>query len=103
MICAPSVYAHQRVHPRSLLLRWALYDKPRIRRLNEWFSFVPVFQWCCLTTQGSSLSQHVFLLSLHLCFIIGFICYLFVAHNDSWLSKTTMEDKGKGWDHINLA
>ena len=28
----------------------------------------------------------LFLLSPHLCFIIGFICDLFVARNDSWMS-----------------
>ena len=28
----------------------------------------------------------LYLLSPHLCFIIGFICDLFVARNDSWMS-----------------
>ena len=43
---------------------------------NCWFSFAPVFQWCCSTPQrypgvgGNTL----FLSSPHLCFIIVFIC-----------------------------
>ena len=51
----------------------------------------------------------LFLLSPHLCFIIGFICDLFVARNDSWKTPTrteqihgftTMEAEGDGWDPI---
>ena len=52
----------------------------------------------------------LFLLSPHLCFIIGFVCDLFVARNDSWMSWktstrtkqiyvfTVMEAEGDGWD-----
>ena len=48
------------------------------------FSFVPVFKCCCLTPRDLQMSQHILLLlSPHLCFIIGFICDLFVACNDS--------------------
>ena len=51
---------------------------------NCWFSFAPVFQWCCSTPQGSSGVGHntLFLSSPHLCFIIVFICDLFVSHDD---------------------
>ena len=37
-----------------------------------------------LDDQGISKYLNIFLLSPHLCFIIGFICDLFVARNDSW-------------------
>ena len=32
------------------------------------------------------MSQSVVSVESHLCFIIGFICDLFVARNDSWMS-----------------
>ena len=46
---------------------------------NCWFSFAPMFQWCCSTPQGSPGIGHntLFLSSPHLCFIIVFICDLF--------------------------
>ena len=51
---------------------------------NCWFSFAPVFQWCCSTPQGSpGVGRNtLFLSSPHLCFIIVFICYLFVSRDD---------------------
>ena len=51
---------------------------------NCWFSFAPVFQWCCSTPQGSPGVGHntLFLPSPHLCFIIVFICDIFVFRDD---------------------
>ena len=50
---------------------------------NCWFSFAPVFQWCCSTPQGSlGVGCNTFLSSPHLCFIIVFICDLFVSRDD---------------------
>ena len=52
-----------------------------------WFSFAPVFQWCCSTSQGSpGVGRNTFLSSLHLCFIIVFICDLFVSRDDPLMS-----------------
>ena len=50
---------------------------------NCWFSFAPVFQWCCLTPQGSpGVGRNtLFLSSPHLCFIIVFNCDLFVSRH----------------------
>ena len=57
----------------------------------------------------------LFLLSHHLCFIIGFIFDLFDACYDSWMSWkissrteqlymfTTMEAEGQCWDPVKLA
>ena len=54
---------------------------------NCWFSSAPVFQWCCLTPQGSpGVGRNTFLSSPHLCFIIVFICDLFVSRDDSLMS-----------------
>ena len=53
---------------------------------NFWFSFAPVFQWCCLTSQRSLGISLLFLNSPHLCFVIGFSCGLFVARNNSWMN-----------------
>ena len=52
--------------------------------INCWFSFAPVFQWCCSTPQGSSGvgDNTLFLSSPHLCFIIVFICDLFVSRDE---------------------
>ena len=51
---------------------------------NCWFSFAPVFQWCCSTPEGSpGVGRNMlFLSSPHLCFIIVFICDLFVSRDD---------------------
>ena len=50
---------------------------------NCWFSFAQVFQWCYSTSQGSpGVGRNTFLSSPHLCFIIVFICDLFVSRND---------------------
>ena len=54
---------------------------------NCWFSFAPVFQWCCSTRQGSAgVSRNTFLSSPHLCFITVFICDLFVSRDDPLMS-----------------
>ena len=50
---------------------------------NCWFSFAPVFQWCCSTSQGfPGVGRNTFLSSPHLCFITVFICDLFVSRDD---------------------
>ena len=54
---------------------------------NCWFSFAPVFRWCCSTPQGSpGVGCNTFLSSPHLCFIIVFICDLFVSRDDPLVS-----------------
>ena len=55
---------------------------------NCWFSFAPVFQWWCSTLQGSpGVGRNtLFLSSSHLCFIIVFICDLFVSRDDPLMS-----------------
>ena len=62
---------------------------------NCWFSSAPVFQWCCSTPQGSlGVCRNTFLSSPHLCFIIVFICDLFVSRDDplmSWKTSTRTE------------
>ena len=72
-------------------LRWfgpelfcLLLDPPGF---NCWFSSAPVFQWCCSTPQGSpGVGRNTFLSSPHLCFIIVFICDLFVSRDDPLMS-----------------
>ena len=58
---------------------------------NCWFSFAPVFQWCCLTPQGSpGVGRNtMFLSSPHLYFIIVFICDLFISRDDPLMSSKT--------------
>ena len=54
---------------------------------NCWFSSAPVFQWCCSTPQGSpGVGCNTFLSSPHLCFIIVFICDLFISRDDPLMS-----------------
>ena len=54
---------------------------------NCWFSSAPVFQWCCSTPQESpGVGRNTFLSSPHLCFIIVFICDLFVSRDDPLMS-----------------
>ena len=54
---------------------------------NCWFSSAPVFQWCCSTLQGSpGVGRNMFLSNPHLCFIIVFICDLFVSRDDPLMS-----------------
>ena len=54
---------------------------------NCWSSSAPVFQWCCSTPQGSpGVGRNTFLSSPHLCFIIVFICDLFVSRDDQLMS-----------------
>ena len=57
--------------------------------MNCWFSFASVFQ--CSTPQGSpGVGRNtLFLSSPHLCFIIVFICDLFVSHDDPLMSSKT--------------
>ena len=44
-------------------------------------------QWCCSTPQGSpGVGRNTFLSSPHLCFIIVFICDLFVSRDDPLMS-----------------
>ena len=54
-----------------------------------WFSLASVFMYVVWKLRDIQASQHVFLLSPYMCFIIGFICALCVARNDSWMSWTT--------------
>ena len=55
---------------------------------NWRFSFALVFQRCCLTAQVPypKCLNTLFLLSLRLCFIIGFTYELSVVRDDSWMS-----------------
>ena len=54
---------------------------------NCWFSSAPVFLWCCSTPQGSPcVGRNTLLSSPHLCFIIVFICDLFVSRDDPLMS-----------------
>ena len=57
-------------------------------RFNCWFSFAPVFQWCCSTPQGSPGvgCNTLFLSSPHLYFIIVFIHDLIVSRDDPLMS-----------------
>ena len=44
--------------------------------------FAPVFQWCCSTPKGSpGVGHNTFLSGPHPCFIIVFICDLFVSRD----------------------
>ena len=46
-----------------------------------WFSFAQVFRWCCSAPRGSpGVGRNTFLSNPHLCFIIVFVCDLFVSH-----------------------
>ena len=81
---------------------------------NFWFSFAPVFQWCCSTSRGSpGVGRNtLFLSSPHLCFIIVFICELFVSRDDLLMSYKTFtqteqlyvlshdRSRGRGWDPV---
>ena len=55
---------------------------------NCWFSFASVFQWCFSIPQGSpGVGRNtLFLSSQHLCFIIVFICDLFVSRDEPLMS-----------------
>ena len=54
---------------------------------NCWFSFAPVFQWCCSAPRGSpGVGRNTFLSSPHHCFIIVCICDLFVSRDDPLMS-----------------
>ena len=45
--------------------------------------FCAVFHWCCWRPQRSPSLNTLFLLSPHLCFVIGFICDLSIGRNNS--------------------
>ena len=48
-----------------------------------WFSSAIVFQWCCSAPRGSpGVGRNTFLSSPHLCFIMVFVCGLFVSRDD---------------------
>ena len=73
-----------RRHYESMELFCLLLGPPGF---NCWFSSAPVFQWCCSTPQGSpGVGRNTFLSSPHLCFIIVFICDLFVSRDDPLMS-----------------
>ena len=60
---------------------------------NCWFSFAPVFQWCCSAPRGSpGVGRNTFLSCTHLCFIIVFICDLFVSRDDPLMSYKTSRE-----------
>ena len=83
-------------------------------RFKCWFSFAPVFQWCCSTPQESPGVGHntLFLSIAHLCFIIVFICDLFVPREDLLMCLQTFtrteqlyllshdRSRGRGWDPV---
>ena len=53
----------------------------------RWYSSNPVFQWNCSTPQGSpGVGRNTFLSCPHLCFMIVFICDLFVSRDDPLMS-----------------
>ena len=55
--------------------------------INCWFSFAPVFQWCCSISKGSpGIGCNTILSSPHLCFIIVFNGDLFVSRDDPLMS-----------------
>ena len=60
-----------------------------------WFSSAPVFQWCCSTPQGSpGVGRNTFLSSPHLCFVVVFVCDLFVSRGGplvGWRASTRTE------------
>ena len=70
----------------SWLRPWLFCPLLRPPGFNCWFSFAPVFQWCCSTPQGSPGVGHntLFLSSPHLFVIIVFICDLFLSRGDPW-------------------
>ena len=58
-----------------------------LRRPSRFRGRDEVFQWCCSTPQGSpGVGRKTFLSSPHLCFIIVFICDLFVSRDDPLMS-----------------
>ena len=76
-------------------------------------SSIPVMMF---DTPGISMCLNIlFLLCLHLCFIIGFICNIFVARHALWMRYktptrtkqiygfTTLEAEDEGWDPVKQA
>ena len=52
-----------------------------------WFSFAPVFRWCCSTPQGSpGVGRGAFLSSPRLCFVPVFVSGLFASPDDPLMS-----------------
>ena len=84
----PSLIARRRVGrqtqwwPRHKAIYFSLVGPelccllPGLPGFSCWFSFAPVFQWCCSTPQESpGVGRNtLYLSSSHLCFIIVFIC-----------------------------
>ena len=77
---------------------------------NCWFSSAPVFQWCCSIPRGSpGVGRGAFLSSPRLCFVVVFVCDLFVSRDDplvGWEASTRAERLcvlgrvggwGRGW------
>ena len=51
------------------------------------FSFAPVFQWCCSAPRGSpGVGRGAFLSGPRLCFVVVFVCGLFVSRGDPLMS-----------------
>ena len=48
---------------------------------NGWFSFAPVFQWCCLTHRDQQVSQYAVSVEsssvIHYMYYPRFLCFLF--------------------------
>ena len=82
-----------------------------------WFSFAPgpVFPWCCSAPRGSLCVGHgtLFLSSPHLCFVVVFVCDLFVSRGGplvGWRAFTRTEQlcvlkshgrgRGRGWGPV---
>ena len=91
--CTPVGRGQTQWWPRHKVIYFSWFGPERFCLLlgppgfNCWFSFAPVFQWCCSTPQGSpGVGRNTFLSSPHLCFIIVFICDLFVSRDDPLMS-----------------
>ena len=73
-----------------------------------WFSFAPVFRWCCSAPRGSpGVGRGAFLSSPHLCFVVVFVCDLFVSRDDplvnwggggsAWTERLCVLGRDGGW------
>ena len=52
-----------------------------------WFASAPVFRWCCSAPRGSpGVGRGAFLSGPRLCFVVVFICDLFVSRDDPLMS-----------------
>ena len=100
----PDQVVHQQKSWNTVWLGFRLYDSLHLKKLFmsvSWLTGVQVVVFLCYCTlvlfDNLGISQclnTLFLLTTQLCFIIGFICVLSVAHNDSRLSwKTSTQTK----------